>query len=74
MEAVIVGILSLIGTIIGSFSGMKLMTYRIEQLEQRVNKHNNLIERTYKLEESEHIHDEKIKVINHRLDDLERGN
>ena len=72
MEAVIVGLLSLIGTIIGSFSGMKLMTYRIEQLEQRVNKHNNLIERTYKLEESEHIHDEKIKDINHRLDDLER--
>jgi len=69
---IIVAILSLLGTIIGSFSGMKLMTYRIEQLEVRVNKHNNLIERTYKLEESEHIHDEKIKVINHRIDDLEK--
>jgi hypothetical protein len=72
METIIVALLSLIGTLIGSFSGMKLMTYRIEQLEQRVNKHNNLIERTYKLEESEHITEEKIKVINHRLDDLER--
>ena len=46
METIIVGFLSVIGTVIGSFSGMKLMTYRIEQLEQRVNKHNNLIERT----------------------------
>ena len=71
-DTVIVGALSLVGTLVGSLGGMRLMTYRIEQLEQRVNKHNNLIERTYKLEESEHIHDEKIRVINHRLEDLEK--
>ncbi len=53
-DTVIVGILSLIGTLAGTFGGIltanKLITYRIERLEEKVNKHNNLIERTYKLE------------------------
>jgi hypothetical protein len=44
---------------------MKLMTYRIEQLEKKVNEHNNVIRRTYILEE-------QMKVVNHRVDDLER--
>lgn len=65
MATVIVGVLSLFGTLAGSYGGMKLMTYRIEQLEQRVNKHNSVIERTYILEE-------QMKVANHRIDDLER--
>lgn len=65
MATVIVGVLSLVGTLAGSYGGMKLMTYRIEQLEQRVNKHNSVIERTYILEE-------QMKVANHRIDDLER--
>ena len=43
----------------------ELQAYRIEQLEKKQDKHNNLIERTYILEE-------KIKVANHRIDDLER--
>lgn len=62
---IVVGALSLVGTVIGSYGGMKLMTYRIEQLEQRVNKHNSVIERTYILEE-------QMKVANHRIEDLER--
>ena len=41
LESVIVGVLSLAGTVIGSFSGMRLMSYRIEQLEKKVDKHNN---------------------------------
>ena len=61
---IIVGILSLIGTIIGSYSGMKLMSYRIEQLEKKVDKHNNFAERVPILEE-------QIKVANHRIADLE---
>lgn len=64
MATVIVGVLSLVGTLAGSYGGMKLMTYRIEQLEQRVNKHNSVIERTYVLEE-------QMKVANHRIEDLE---
>lgn len=72
ISTIVVALLSLIGTIIGSLGGMKLMTYRIEQLEQRVNKHNNLIERTFILERDDKLHEEQIKVINHRLEDLEK--
>ncbi len=61
---VIVGALSLIGTLLGSWSGLKLMSYRIEQLEKKVDKHNNFAERVPILEE-------QMKVANHRLDDLE---
>ena len=49
----------------------KLTNYRVEQLEKKVDKHNNLIERMYDLESRVDVHDEKIKVANHRLDDLE---
>lgn len=63
-STVIVGVLSLLGTLAGSYSGMKLMTYRIEQLEKRVNEHNNVIRRTFILEE-------QMKVANHRISDLE---
>ena len=65
VATIIVGTLSLLGTVIGSYSGMKLMTYRIEQLEKKVDKHNNFAERIPVLEE-------QIKVANHRIDDLER--
>lgn len=64
MATVIVGILSLAGTLLGSFGGMKLMTYRIEQLEKKVDKYAEITERIPIIEE-------QIKVINHRLDDLE---
>lgn len=61
-DTVIVALLSLCGTLIGTFGGIltanKLITYRIERLEEKVNKHNNIIERTFKLEgrmnEAEH--------------------
>jgi hypothetical protein len=62
---VVVGVLSLIGTIIGSYSGMKLMSYRIEQLERKVDKYAAITEKIPIIEE-------QIKVINHRLDDLEK--
>lgn len=48
-----------------------LMEYKIDELTARVDKHNNLIERTYKLEETSALHEEKIRVANHRLKDLE---
>ncbi|MBR5825445.1 MAG: hypothetical protein IKY78_00010 [Clostridia bacterium] len=74
-DAVIVALVSLVGTLIGTFGGIvtgtKLTNYRIEQLEKRVEKHNNLVERTYGIEEKLEVHEEKIKVINHRIDDLE---
>lgn len=76
-STVIVAIISLVGTLTGTFGGImtsnKLTGYRIEKLEEKVNKHNNLIERTYKLEELAALQDEKIKVANHRIDDLEKA-
>lgn len=75
-DVVIVGILSLVGTILGTIGGIiatnRLTTYRIEQLEKKVDKHNNLIERVYELEEQNAVQDEKIVVANHRIDDLEK--
>lgn len=51
---IVVALVSLIGTLAGTFGGIvmssKLTIYRIEQLESKVNKHNNLIERMYKVE------------------------
>lgn len=50
-----------------------LMEYKLDELTKRVDKHNNLVERTYHLEEVSLLHEEKIKVANHRIEDLERG-
>lgn len=70
-------LISLVGTVVGSFSGImisnKLVNYRLEQLEKKVEKHNNLIERTYALERNQTLLEEKIKVANHRIEDLEKG-
>ena len=75
-ETIIVALISLLGSLGGTFGGIltanKLTNYRIEQLEKRGEKHNQLVERTYELEENIEIHEEKIKVANHRIDDLEK--
>lgn len=76
METVIVAALSLAGTLAGAYLANRkssaLIAYRMEQLEEKVNRHNSLIERTYRLEEQEQLMEEKIKVANHRIEDLER--
>lgn len=62
-----VAICSLIGTLVGSLAGImtanRLTNYRIEQLEEKVRKHNNLVERMIKVEQS-------TKSAHHRLDEL----
>lgn len=54
IETVIVGLLSLAGTLLGSLFGVvqsaKMTNFRLEQLEKKVEKHNNVVERVYKLE------------------------
>ncbi len=50
-----------------------LIVYRINELSERVDKHNNLIERTYELEKKADLTAERIKVVNHRIEDLEKG-
>ena len=66
-DTVIVGLLSLVGTLAGTFGGIvtanKLTTYRIERLEATVNKHNTIIERTYILEG-------KMEEVQHDINDL----
>lgn len=70
------GGLALIGSLAGTFGGIltstKLTNYRIEQLEHKVEKHNNIVERVYRLEDNDKLFDEKIKVANHRIEDLEK--
>lgn len=75
-DAIIVALLSLAGTLIGTFSGImaanKLTNYRIEQLEKKVEKHNQVVDRVYNLEKNEAVIEEEMKVANHRIDDLEQ--
>ena len=59
------------GSIIGIICNTRLTTYRIKELEKKVDKHNTLVERTYKVEERLSVIDEEIKVANHRINDLE---
>ena len=76
-EAVIVAILSLVGTLAGSLFGIlaanKLVIYRIEQLEKKVEKHNQVVERVYNLEKDEAVIKEELKDTNHRIEDLENS-
>ena len=70
---IIVALLSLVGTFFGTFSGIKLMSYRIEQLEKKGEKHNSVVERQYDIEKITAVLSEEIKVANHRISDLEQG-
>ena len=73
---IIVGALTLIGTIItvsvGNTSTRKMLSYRMEQVEKKMDKHNCLIERMYKVEERCSISENDIKAANNRLSDLEK--
>ncbi len=51
----------------------RLIVYRLEQLETKVDKHNNVIERTYQLEKDADVNKEQIKAANHRIDDIEEA-
>lgn len=74
-STVIVAALALAGTLAGSYMSNNktkaLIAYRLQQLEERVNAHNNVIERTYKLEQSAAVFEEQMAVANHRIKDLE---
>ena len=76
-STIIVAIIAFLGTVAGSFMAHRkttaLISYRLEQLEKKVDLHNKVVERVYELEERASVHDEKFKVIDHRIDDLEKG-
>ena len=77
MSNIIVAVLSLAGTLVGAYLANRksaaLLAYRLEQLEKKVDKHNTVIERTFALEKRADVIDEKIKVANNRIADLESG-
>lgn len=66
-EGIIVAIIGVIGTFAGSFftnrKSMALIIYRLEQLEEKVNKHNNLIDRMYKAETNIEVIQEEVKNL-----------
>ena len=74
-DTIIVAVISLLGTLVGAYLANRksaaLLDYRLEQLERKVDKHNTVIERTYALEKRADVTDEKIKVANNRIKDLE---
>ena len=76
MEAIIVAFIGLAGSAAGLLCGVlvssKLTQYRLEQLEKKVEIHNRVIDRVYTLEERTELQEEKIKVANHRIGDLEK--
>ena len=73
---IIIGVLAMVGTLGGAYIANRkstaLIAYRLEQLEKKQDKHNQLIERTYALEEKTGLLEERVKVANHRIDDLEK--
>ena len=75
MTEVITSLIGVIGSFVGTLAGImintKLMNYRIEQLEKKVDKHNHVIERVYALEKDKAVFAEEMKVANHRIEDLE---
>ena len=77
LVSLITSIATLLGVVLTVYAGGKrtrdILLYRIEQLEKAQQKHNSLIERMYRVEERLELHDEKIKVANHRIDDIEKG-
>ena len=87
-DAVIVGIITAVAAVVCqviiSMSGRsaaqreraesnRLIVYRLEQLETKVDKHNNVIERVYNLEKDADVIKEQIKVANHRIEDVEEA-
>lgn len=82
MTEIAVALIALIGVIITNVIGSKetkktikantdLTIYRIDQLERKVEKHNQVVERVYVLERKDAVEEEELKVINHRIADLE---
>lgn len=67
MKEIIVAVITVIGVIISNYfsnnSTRQLILYRIDQLEHKVNKHNNLIDRVYQLENRENIIETKIERL-----------
>ena len=76
MESIIVAALALIGTLAGAYLANRrttaLIVYRLEELEKKVERHNQVVERTMRLEAAQALLEEQVKTAGHRLDGMER--
>lgn len=83
IEAIITGAVAIVVCMINNYFQQRrseeqndktvaLIDYKLTELTKRVDKHNNVIERTYRLEEASAVQEEQIKAANHRIEDLER--
>lgn len=74
---ILVALISFAGTAVGSIVAVvtanSLTNFKIEELKKQVEKHNTIVDRVYKLEASDQVRTEEIKVINHRIEDLEKN-
>lgn len=72
---VVVALITLLGSAIGTIGGIfatnKMTAYRIEHLEKKVDKHNQVVERMYEAEKNISVISEEIKNVNHRIEELE---
>lgn len=72
---VVVALITLLGSAIGTIGGIfatnKMTAYRIEQLEKKVDKHNQVVERMYEAEKNISVISEENKNVNHRIEELE---
>lgn len=77
LAAVISGAVTLVVCMINNHAQAEktraLLDYRLSELEKKVDKHNHLVERTFRLEGDMEVVHEQIKVANHRIEDLERA-
>ena len=83
IEAIITGAVAIVVCMINNYFQQRrseeqndktvaLIDYKLTERTKRVDKQNNVIERTYRLEEASAVQEEQIKVANHRIEDLER--
>ena len=77
LAAVISGAVTLIVCMVNNHAQAEktraLLDYRLSELEKKVDKHNHLVERTFRLEGDMEVVHEQIKVANHRIEDLEKS-
>lgn len=69
--SLVTALLAFFGTYLSNRKSAALVEYRLEQLEDKVNKHNQVIERVYKLEEASAVQSEKLKATAGRVAELE---
>lgn len=71
LVALLLGLFELVGVILTVIIGNSKTQYRIEQLEKKQDAHNSLIVRMFNVEKRLDVDEEKLKVANHRIKDLE---